>query len=217
MWFYVPIYEILFGIIFFGVCYYLFDRFWQFRLLCATLGIIFAAFLPVISIYLAYISITEESLFPGIIVAGIQLVLGWTVGAIPLYICAKPYLNYVKECFEKTEIKQNPYTNEMKEDFLSEKPLAKATEQAAEKVLKKQEKDKPLSKQEMEEAIRMGTKLADLGTLHNLESRTKASLEKNIDKDNPYLTERRNDFLSEKILANRLSKKLEELAKKNKE
>ena len=36
----------------------------------------------------------------------------------------------------------------------------------------------------MEEAINMGTKLADLGTLHNLESRTKALLEKNIDQNN---------------------------------
>jgi len=84
---------------------------------------------------------------------------------------------------EKIDIEENPYPIKKKEDFLSEKPLAKAIEQAAEKVLKKQEKDKPLSKQEMEEAIRMGTKLADLGTLHNLESRTKASLEKNINQN----------------------------------
>ena len=38
-------------------------------------------------------------------------------------------------------------------------------------------------RKEMEEAINMGTKLADLGTLHNLESRTKAALEKNINQN----------------------------------
>ena len=71
-------------------------------------------------------------------------------------------------------------------------------------------------KEDIEEAIRMGSKLADLGTLHNLESRTKSSLENDIDKNNPYSTYRRKDFLSEKSLADRLSKKFEELAKKNK-
>mgnify|MGYP003146582817 CR=1 FL=1 len=70
-------------------------------------------------------------------------------------------------------------------------------------------------KEYVEKNIRMGTKLADLGTLHNLESRTKSSLEKNTVQNNPYSTYRRKDFLSEKSLADNLSKKFEE-RKKNK-
>ncbi len=124
MWLYIPIYEILFSIPVVVIFYFLFKKFWQFRLLSATLGMIIITFLPVMSIYLAYISITEESLFFGIIVGVIQLVLGWTVCAIPLYFCAKPYLNYVKECFEKKDTNKNPYSKEIRKDFLSEKNLA---------------------------------------------------------------------------------------------
>ena len=169
MWLYIPIYEILFSIPVIVIFFFLFNKFWQFRLLSATLGMILIASLPVISIYLAYISITEESLFPGIIVAVIQLVLGWTVCAIPLYICTKPYLNYVKECFEKTDIKEDPYPNEMKENFLSEKPLAKATEQAAKKILRKQDKENPYSTERRKDflsekslADRLSNKLKEL-------------------------------------------------------
>ena len=97
MWVYIPIFEILFGIVGLGVCYLLFKKFWQFRVILATAGILLSLSLPVASIFLAYISITKENL---IIVAIIQLILGWTIGAVPLYFFMKPYLKYIKEKFD---------------------------------------------------------------------------------------------------------------------
>lgn len=96
MWVYVDIYEIIFGIVFFGVIVILSISFWQFRVLLATFGIGVALFLPIASIYLAYISIFENNL---IIVAIIQLALGWTIGAFPFYFFIKPYINFIKDSF----------------------------------------------------------------------------------------------------------------------
>jgi len=95
------------GIFFLWGCFKLFEEYLWFRVLAATFGICLTLCLPIGSLFIAYISLFEEGI---LWLAIVQVLLGWTFGAITFWYSVGPYIKFMKETF-KEENDNHHYIN----------------------------------------------------------------------------------------------------------
>ena len=90
----------IFGIFFLWGCFKLYEEYLWFRVLAATFGICVTLLVPIGSLFIAYISLFQEGV---LWLAIVQILLGWTIGALMFWFSIGPYIDFIKKTFGKSE------------------------------------------------------------------------------------------------------------------
>lgn len=95
------------------------EEYLWFRVVAATFGICVTLLVPIGSLFIAYISLFEEGL---LWLAIVQILLGWTIGALTFWYAIGTYLKFMKETFGKTKNNLSPSAepiDKKKDDIIS--------------------------------------------------------------------------------------------------
>lgn len=127
-------YSIIFGLLLLWGAFKLYEEYLWFRVLAATFGICVTLLVPIGSLFIAYMSLFEEG---DLWLAIVQILLGWTIGALTFWYAIGPYIKFMKETFKdendnhhyikKSEnIKNYDYDSTQNEKRLEAKKLSTA-------------------------------------------------------------------------------------------
>ena len=93
--------SIILGILALWGCFKLYAEYLWFRIITATFGIGLTLLIPLGSLFISYISFFEEG---ALWLAIIQIILGWSFGAIAFWYSIGTYLKFMKDTFGKSEV-----------------------------------------------------------------------------------------------------------------
>ena len=99
--------SIIIGILALWGCFKLYVEYLWFRIFAATFGIGLTLLVPLGSLFIAYISYFHENL---LWLAVIQIILGWSFGAITFWYSIGTYLKFMRRTFGKTKNNLTPST-----------------------------------------------------------------------------------------------------------